>query len=64
MQNDDVLCRRALEGAAQLVDLHGEEFLPLFLRLEAELQSIEKRKTALERARVLARATGSTTRAF
>lgn len=46
---------KALEGAAQLVARYGDEFLPVFIRLEQEVQEMERRKSALERARALAK---------
>ncbi len=46
--------RKALEGAAQLVAHYGDEFLPVFIRLEHEVQEIERRNSAIERARALA----------
>lgn len=58
MQSDEQLCRRALEGAAQLVELYGEEFLPLFLRLEEELEKALGQRTAVDRALALARKGG------
>lgn len=46
--------RKALEGAAQLVANYGDEFLPVFIRLEHEVQEMERRNSAMERARALA----------
>lgn len=48
--------RRALEGAAQLVSLYGDEFLPVFIRIEQEVDKMENRKSAVARARALAKA--------
>lgn len=47
--------RKALEGAAQLVARYGDEFLPVFIRLEHEVQEMEKRNSAMERAKALAK---------
>lgn len=45
----------ALEYAAQCVAAHGPAFLPLFERLEAEVEAARSKESALERARRLAR---------
>lgn len=50
MQSEKERIEAALAVAAQLVALHGERFLPVFLRLEAEAESIAGRNSALERA--------------
>lgn len=47
--------RRALLVGARLVDLYGEIYLPLFERLEAEFMELQRRGSAVERARALAR---------
>ncbi len=44
----------ALIVAARLVDLYGEQCLPIFERLEAELQELRRRGSAVERARAIA----------
>lgn len=44
----------ALEYAATCVALHGEAYLPLFERLEAEVEGHRVKETVLERARRLA----------
>jgi len=44
---------RALVGAAERVQNFGEEFLPAFLRIEAEIEAIEGRSTAMDRAMAL-----------
>lgn len=46
--------RRALEGAAQLVTLYGDEFLPAFIRIEEEIEALAGKSSAAERARALA----------
>ncbi|WP_299847943.1 hypothetical protein [uncultured Paracoccus sp.] len=46
---------QALEYAATCVALHGDAYLPLFERLEAELLAAQAKESALERARRLAR---------
>ncbi len=45
---------QALEYAATCVAKHGEAYLPLFERLEAELQAAQAKENALDRARRLA----------
>lgn len=44
----------ALEYAAICVAQHGEAYLPIFERLESELENLRSKETALERARRLA----------
>lgn len=44
----------ALSYAAACVATHGEAYLPLFERLEAEVEAVRSKETALERARRLA----------
>jgi hypothetical protein len=41
--------------AARLVDLYGEQCLPIFERLEEELQEMHRRAASAERARRLAK---------
>jgi hypothetical protein len=48
-------CERALIVAAELVDLYGEIYLPLFERLEEGLIELERRGSATDRARELAK---------
>lgn len=45
--------RLALQGTAQLVSLYGDEFLPVFIRIEQEFDKMENRKSAVARARAL-----------
>lgn len=45
----------ALGYAAQCIAAHGEAYLPLFERLEAELEAVSVKESALDRARRLAR---------
>ncbi len=47
--------REALIIAAELVDLYGEKALPLFKRLEAEYHEMQRRGSAMERVRQIAR---------
>jgi hypothetical protein len=42
---------RALEHAALLVDRQGDAFLPIFVRLEAELAAMTQKTDAVGRAR-------------
>lgn len=46
---------RALLTAARIVDLHGDVYLPIFERLEAELADRRARQSSLSRARALSR---------
>lgn len=46
---------RALIVAAELVDLYGEVYAPIFERLEAEFIELRRRETAIERARQVVR---------
>lgn len=46
----------ALLTAAQLVEHYGDVFAPIFERLELELAALERRDSAADRARRLARA--------
>ena len=58
IESDLNLYRRALAGAAQLVALHGDEFLPAYVALETE---VDKAQSAVEaRNRALQTAEGST----
>jgi len=43
----------ALEYAAHCVATHGEAYLPLFERLEAEVEAHRSKESAVERARRL-----------
>lgn len=45
----------AMLTAAQLVELYGEVYAPIFERLEKELAALDRRDSAAERARRLAR---------
>lgn len=47
--------RAALRISAQIVDKYGEDYLPVFLRLEREVAELDERKAEIERARRLAR---------
>ena len=49
--NKDTLVRlrRATKVAAKLVDLYGDDYWPIFDRMEAELRSIELREQKLAR---------------
>ena len=47
--------QRALEGAAQLVALYGDEFLPAFIRIEEELEALDGQSSAAVRAKELAK---------
>lgn len=47
--------RRALEGAAQLVALFGDEFLPAFIRMEEELEVLTGNSSAVARAKRIAK---------
>lgn len=55
----DVACCDRLEHAlvlvAGVVDRHGETYLPIYERLERELDIAKRRTGALERAKRLAR---------
>lgn len=48
--------RNALVVAARLVEHGGDTYLPIFERLERELAGLEEKRSAVERARVMARA--------
>ncbi|WP_227271215.1 hypothetical protein [Roseobacter weihaiensis] len=50
--------QEALRVAAILVDLDGDIYLPTFLRIEAELKNRDAARSAVERARTLARKAG------
>lgn len=50
----------AYNQAAQLVVEHGEEFLPLFERMDEEMQSRETTRTQIEKAREVAAGTSRT----
>lgn len=45
---------RALIVAAQLVELYGEVYLPIFERLERELAQLQRKSSAVDRARRIA----------
>lgn len=45
---------RALVTAAELVALHGDDFAPVFERIEEELHNIRRRSSAADRARAFA----------
>ncbi|WP_282129369.1 hypothetical protein [Roseobacter litoralis] len=45
----------ALNIAAQIVGRDGEAFLPIFMRLESEVQGLELQASALERAKGMSR---------
>ena len=47
---------RARDIAAEIVSAHGEKYLPVFLRIEAELEKRAAQVGALERARSIAKA--------
>jgi len=49
----------AYEAAARLVAAHGDDYLPLFERLDAELQSLEEKERARSRALEVAAASGA-----
>jgi hypothetical protein len=49
-QNKEQRIAKALRIVAALLE-KDEAYLPIFLRLEAELEALEKRKAALSRAR-------------
>lgn len=53
MQNEAQRMRTALLVAAQIVARDGEVFLPVFVRLEKEVQAQEERKKAFNRALAL-----------
>ncbi len=46
---------RALRIVAEVISLHGEAYLPLFIRLRDELEQKKNRNTALQEALQLAR---------
>jgi hypothetical protein len=50
MRNDEERLHAALLIAAQIVARDGDAFLPVFLRLEAEVNAQSGRNTAFERA--------------
>ena len=47
--------QRALITAATLVDLYGDECLPIFERLERELLAMERSQSAIERAKQISK---------
>lgn len=53
-QATDAEIRQAFKIAAQLVADRGEAFLPVFLRLEAEVAKLEDKADAMARARATA----------
>ncbi|MBT8169897.1 hypothetical protein [Falsiruegeria litorea] len=52
-QVDPQRLKDALCVAAQIVARDGERFLPVFLRLEAEVEAITGRNSAVERAKAM-----------
>jgi hypothetical protein len=46
----------ALDYVALCIAEHGEAYLPIFERLELELAEMDKKQSAVERARALSRA--------
>lgn len=48
----------ALIVAARLVEYGGDKYLPIFERLERERAGLEEKRSAIERARAIARAAG------
>ena len=48
-------CRRALVVTAQLVEVYGDKYLPLFEQMEADFLELQRRGSAVERARSIAR---------
>lgn len=52
---DDV--RRMLGIVARAIALHGDAYLPIFVMLEAELEAMESKSSALDRARRVAEMT-------
>lgn len=48
----------ALGIAAQLVARDGPKFLPIFLRLESEVEALDGQRSALDRALAAARQAG------
>lgn len=55
MQTERTDIEVALDVAAQIVDRDGEAFLPVFLRLEREVEKLTSQDSALERARKIGR---------
>lgn len=45
--------KTALVVIAEIIVLHGEAYLPIFERIEAEAAAFEKRQSALARARTV-----------
>ena len=50
--NTEERVRNALGIVATLLE-HDEAYLPIFLRLETELQALERKRDALDRARAM-----------
>lgn len=46
---------RMLITVARVIDAHGDAYVPLFEMLERELEAAQKKNSALDRARRLAR---------
>jgi len=52
VHNTEERVRNALRIVATLLE-HDEAYLPIFLRLETELQALERKRDALDRARAM-----------
>ena len=52
VHNAEERVRNALRIVATLLE-HDEAYLPIFLRLETELQALERKRDALDRARAM-----------
>ncbi len=57
IREDDL--RRAHEIAARLVTEYGDRFLPIFERVEREIDALDERKDAMQRALDVAQRAGS-----
>ncbi len=44
----------ALDQAARLVTIYGEQYLPIFVRVESELEARRRTDNVIERARAIA----------
>ncbi|MQQ09081.1 hypothetical protein GFB49_11500 [Epibacterium sp. SM1979] len=58
MTEKEIEYKKALQGAAQLVKLYGDEFLPAFTRMEREIGALSEKSAAVARARAVVETMG------